>query len=140
MFKIQCSTFLLIFVKYVTTLNIDDFGTRPNDKSFDAAVINGKAIFQAINAANNGLDRTVIIDGTGGKIYTMVPAGSYNNLINVTIQIDGRVNAWEGDIKKWPQSSGGSTSMFQIFNSENLTIRGNGIVDGIGYNWWYNNN
>ena len=69
----------------------------------------------------------------------MVPAGSYNNLINVTIQIDGRVNAWEGNVTQWPQTSGGnSISMFPISNSINLTIRGNGIVDGFGYNWWYN--
>jgi hypothetical protein len=129
--------FLISLLKCVTSLNIDDFGTRPNDQSFDAAVINGKAIFQAINAANNGSDRTVTIDGAGGKIYTMVPAGSYNNLINVTIQIDGRVNAWEGDVTKWPQSSGGSISMFSISNTQNLRICGNGIVDGFGYLWWY---
>ena len=128
--------FFISLLKCATSLNIDDFGTRPNDQSFDAAVINGKAIFQAINAANNGLDRTVIIDGTGGKIYTMVPAGSYNNLINVTIQIDGRVNAWEGDVNKWPQSDG-SISMFSISNTKNLKICGNGIVDGFGYLWWY---
>ena len=61
-------------------------------------------------------------------------------MINVTIQIDGRVNAWEGDIKKWPQTaSGNSITMFQFLNTINLTIRGNGIVDGFGYNWWYNN-
>ena len=138
MFKLKFSTFFLIFLKYVLTINIDDFGTLPNDNSFEAALINGKAIFQAINAANNGSDRTVVIDGNGGKIYTMVPAGSYNNLINVTIQIDGRVNAWEGDIKKWPQTaSGNSITMFQFLNTINLTIRGNGIVDGFGYNWWY---
>ena len=75
--------FLLILIYLSKSLNIDEFGTRPNDNSFDAAVINGKAILNAINAANNGSDRTVVIDGLGGKIYTMVPAGYINNLVNV---------------------------------------------------------
>lgn len=132
------SIYLLIFSSFVASLNIDDFGTRPNDKSFDAAVINGKAIFNAINAANNGNDKTILIDGNGGKIYTMVPAGYFDNLINITIRIDGRVNAWEGDVSKWPQNShGDSISMFSISNTQNLVITGNGIVDGFGYNWWW---
>ena len=129
----------LLLIELSENLNIDDFGTKPNDTSFDAAVINGKAILSAINAANNGWDRTVVIDGHGGKIYTMVPAGSNANLINVTIQIDGRVNAWEGDESTWPQTSQGrSISMFSISNTQNLTIKGNGIIDGFGYDWWWN--
>ena len=90
--------FLFLFIKSTINLNIDDFGTRPNDNSYDAALINGKAIFSAINAANTGSDRTVVIDGEEGKIYTMIPAGTNQNLMNVTIQIDGRVNAFDGRV------------------------------------------
>lgn len=132
-------TILFLFLKLSNCLNIDDFGTRPNEDSYDAAIINGKAIYNAINAANRGSDRTVIIDGNGGKIYTMIPAGTNQNIINVTIQIDGRVNGWDGDESKWPiVPNGTGIAMFSIENTQNLVIRGNGIVDGFGYNWWWN--
>ena len=129
---------MLILSDLLICLNIDDFGAKPNDNSFDAAVINGKAIFNAINAANNGSDRTVVIDGKGGKVYTMVPAGYIVDLVNVTIQFDGRINAWDGDKSKWPQSeNGNSIPMFSITNTQNMIIRGNGVVDGFGYSWWW---
>ena len=125
----NCLLLVFLYATPLISLNIDDFGALPNNKSFDAAVINGKAIYSAILTANNGPDRTVIIDGVGGKVYTMVPGGIIYNLVNVTIQIDGRVNAWDGDESKWPLTSTGSPiAMFSMINTQNLIIRGSGIV------------
>jgi hypothetical protein len=129
---------LLLLIKFTLNLNIDDFGTRPNEDSYDAAIINGKAIFNAINTANSGSDRAVVIDGNGGKTYTMIPAGTNHNLVNITIQIDGRVNGFDGNQSKWPIVPGGTgIAMFSLENTTNLVIKGNGIVDGNGYNWWW---
>ncbi len=75
--------------------NIDDFGAKSNDTSYNTSITNGKAFLSTIISANNGPDRTVFIEG--GKTYTFLPAGLIVNLTNVTIQIEGRINAWSGD-------------------------------------------
>jgi polygalacturonase len=117
-------------------LNIDDFGAKSNDSSYNTSITNGKAFLSAILAANNGPDRTVLIEG--GKIYTMLPAGLMVNLTNITIQIDARVNAWSGEETLWPKKSNNdSISLFSMSNTKGLVIKGNGIIDGFGYAWWW---
>ncbi len=63
----------------------------------------------------------------------MLPAGQVSNLVNVTIQIDGTINAWNGDLSKWP---GGGDTLISLSDTYGLVIKGNGKIDGFGYSWW----
>ena len=126
---------LFLCVLITNSLNIDDFGAISFDSSYNASIINGVAFNNAIYAANSGSDRTVHID----KTYYMLPADTIYNLTNVTIQLDGTLNAWAGDQSKWPTGkSGGVLSFISIRNSTGLTLKGNGVVNGNGYLWWWN--
>ena len=96
MYCLNCVIFILLFsINLSYCLNIDDFGAKSNDSSYETAVINGNAIYKAIYAANKGQDRVVLIQN--GKTYTMVPQDIIDGVKNVTIQVDGRINAWNGD-------------------------------------------
>lgn len=116
------------------SFNIEDFGAKSDNSSYETSVLNGIAFNQGIIAANNSqTDHVLLIPAN--KIYTMLPAGTLSNLYNITIQLEGRINAWNGDEKKWPA---GALSLIQLSNTHNLIIRGNGIIDGFGYSWWVN--
>ena len=118
-----------------SSLNIDDFGAKPDDSSYAASVINGEAFNSAILAANAGIEKTVVI--SSGKSYFMLPAGDIFNIINVTVQIDGIINAWPGAESQWPTNSdGGVLSLISFVNTQGLIITGTGEVNGNGYNWW----
>jgi len=116
--------------KTYQVFNIDDFGAIPNDPSYDAAIKNGKAFNLALIAANkSSSDRTVLIEG--GKLYGMLPAGDLTRLINVTIQLDGKLNSWDEDHSKYPTDQNGNVLNFiSLSDSENLTIKGNGAIEG----------
>jgi len=132
------TNFLFIFAFMVASIahKISDFGAIPNNKSSDCVILNGKAIEQAIIAANSTLDRLVLIEGN--SIYHMVPSSNLNNLINITIQIDGTLVAWDGDLSFWPRDgSNNSMTMLSVSNSYNVTFTGNGIIEGFGYRWWW---
>lgn len=65
-----------------------------------------------------------------------MPVDLYN-LSNVTLKIDGTWMPspyWE----QWPLYSDGSKvlPLFQVNDSENFNIEGEGVVEGQGYDWW----
>ena len=74
----------------------------------------------------------------------MLPAGyvistvsvELANLTGVTLEIDGVIEAskhWE----HYPLNDGGNMLDFINFNDcKHLTIKGHGMVDGLGYDWW----
>lgn len=129
---------LIYFIVSSKSLNIDDFGAKSNDSSYDAAIANGKAIESAVNSANSGLDRIVYITGNS-KTYTILPVGVLLNATNIILQIDARINAYNGNETFWPKDlHGRCLAMFSFLNSENLVIRGNGTINGLGYSWWWN--
>ena len=130
---------LIIFITEILFLidlthqvfNIDDFGAIPNDPSFDAAIKNGKAFNSALTAANKSISDRIVLIG-GGKLYGMLPAGDLSYLKNLTIQLDGKFNLWDEDHSKYPRNSDGNVYNFiSLSNSENLTIKGNGVIEGI---------
>jgi len=130
--------FQLLFVIQVTyqVFNIDDFGAISNYLSYDAAIANGKAFYSALIAANSSsTGRIVLLEG--GKVYGMLPAsGDVNRLVNLTIQLDAKINAWDDDHTKYPRDKDGNVFNFiSLSNSENLTIQGNGVIQGNGYSW-----
>jgi hypothetical protein len=116
--------------------NIDDYGAVANDASFEAAIKNGQAFNLALIAANSSslsssFDRLVLIQGNGDRVYYMLPAGDVPRLVNLTIQLDGKLILWDDDHTKYPVDKNGNTFNFiSLSNSENLTIQGNGIIEG----------
>lgn len=74
----------------------------------------------------------------------MLPAGyvistvsiELTNLTGVTLEIDGVIEAskyWEN----YPLNERGNMIDFMNFNDcSYLTIKGHGMVDGLGYDWW----
>ena len=129
---------LVLVINYSQCINIEEFGAKPFDSSYDTSILNGKALNAALYAANKSKDdRTVLVESQ--KTYTLLPAGLVTNLVNVTILLEGRLNAWDGEYEKWPKDeSGHAYSFILIRYTENLTIKGNGIVDGFGFAWWLN--
>lgn len=74
------------------------------------------------------LARDYVIQSVGVKI---------TNLSSVTLQIDGILEASVHN-ESWPQEEDGS-SLIDLLSFEdcfNLTIKGEGMVDGLGYDWW----
>ena len=130
---------IIIIIQYIClqSFNIDDFGAIVNEPSYEAAITNGKAFNAALYAANSSAtDRFVIIDS--GKWYGMLPAGSIDRLVNVTIQFDGKFNSWDEDHSKYPRDDSGHVYNFISFqNTEGLVIKGNGVIEGNGYSWWF---
>ena len=97
--------FVLIWLNLVClsfgSFNIDDFGGKSDDPSYQTALANGKAFNDAIIAANSSSkDRTVVV--SQGKNYTILPHGQIVNLFNLTIQIDGILFAWHDNVVDWP--------------------------------------
>lgn len=129
---------VLVFINLISlfySLNIDDFGAIAGNSSHNVSLINGRAFYDALIAANNGTDRTVLI--SYGKTYNMLPYGPIQNVINVTIQIDGTINTYITDVKQWPLSDSGSAlNLIDLELCKGLIIRGNGTINGYGYIWW----
>ena len=62
----------------------------------------------------------------------MLPAGDLTRLINVTIQLDAKINSWDDDHSKFPRDKNGNVLNFiSLSDSENLTIKGNGVIEGM---------
>lgn len=129
-------------------ISIDSFGAIPWNSSFAAAVANGKAIYQAIQAANNGAEREVLIPAQTN--YTVVPFAPFVGVSNIQLTIDGNLIAWlppNGNSSYWPVDSRGvALDLLAFWQSEAITITthygtyqpssGFGIIDGQGYDWW----
>ena len=134
----------LLFLSYPSlgraAKSIDDYGAKSNDDSLEASATNAKAIMAALIDINNSTDiandRTLIIPK--GFTYGIV-AITLNGLHNITLQIDGNLQALD-DIKNWPTSgSGHNTTYMDVFRFQscsNIRLSGSGNVDGRGYSWW----
>jgi polygalacturonase len=136
--KLMCLRLVQIslLICLAESLNIDEFGAIPNNGSFEVALINGAAFRKAVLTANAGNDRTVVIS----NVYSMLPSETIYNLTDVCIQLDGEILAWNGDENKWPnrQSGGNALPLIKFEKTDGLVIRGDGKIDGNGFNWWLN--
>ncbi len=125
---------LTILINISQSFNLAAFGAIVNDSSHQTALINGDAFKKGIFAANSSLtDRTLVIEVD--RVYTMLPPGLLSGLINVTIQLNGRINAWNGNESLWPNNG---ETLFSFEKTQGLVIKGNGIIDGFGHSWWEN--
>jgi len=84
---------------------------------------------------NNGSDPKTVLIPKGYAFSSM--AMNAKNLTGVTLQIDG---IWETSPynEQWPRYEGSTDVLdFLTFTDcTDLTIKGEGTVDGLGYDWW----
>jgi polygalacturonase len=130
---------ILLCISSTNPLNIDDFGAVNDNSTYEAAIMNGKAFMNCLIAANAGRDRTVLI--ASGKNYTILPVARIENLVNVTILFDGIFFAWNGNHSLWPDIVDGKEKnampLISLYNTQGLVIKGEGIIEGNGYIWWW---
>lgn len=129
--------FLLLTIPFFTAHKLSDFGAIPDDPSLEVVIQNGLALDSALIAANSSSsDRLVVVDSNSS--YHLLPSRIFYGLYDIVIQIDGNLIAWEGDIQKWPRDqSNKSIALISFRNTSNITFRGNGIIEGLGYRWWW---
>ena len=123
-------------------ITIDAFGAMANNSTHAAAVINGKALYDAMNAANQSFNasRTVLIPADSR--YYMLPYGTglgFTDLAYVTLVLDGTILAWTEDFSLWPAFNGSTLgiNLLEFTNCHHINLLGNGLVDGQGYWWWW---
>ena len=130
--------FLILTFFHTYSHDLLDFGAIPNDSSATSVFKNGKALEAAFRFANSSDDRKIVVEF--GKTYHMLPSTSslLFNLYDLTLQIDGSLIAWGGDIALWTKDNRNKTiSFISLSNCKNITIRGNGVIEGLGYRWWW---
>lgn len=113
----------------MTGLTIDQYGGIKNIKTKKVAEINSESFRLALSVANSSEDRTVIIPA--GNEYYLYGVSS-TDLFDITIQLDGKLT-FSDDITSWPSQPVGQ---FEFYNSHRITVKGKGIVDGLGLAWW----
>ena len=118
--------------------NILDFGAVSNDDSLKAEHANQHAIKKALEAANETDDSSQReVHVPTNMTFSCLPIIE-NNLTDITLTIDGTIKASKRMIHYGANTKNNmhihNFFEFEFFN--NLTIRGNGTVDGQGYMWW----
>ncbi|CUG78731.1 glycoside hydrolase family 28, putative [Bodo saltans] len=129
---------LVVSTAYSTPISILEYGAVANDTSYNASYINGKALFYAVNAANNAnaSDREVIVPS--GYVFSFLPFGIFTGIHNVVVRIDGVLSAFAGDNLLWPNMTDGRTfNIIEFDNSDQVTLTGQGSIVGNGYHWWW---
>lgn len=123
------------FASVVDSFSIADFGAIPNVKTWDIAVHNSNAFFNALSQANKSrIDRTVLFPE--GTLYYLANS-THDNFQSVHVQVDGTI-IFSDDIHKFPldEGGGGRHPFWQFTNSEFIHLSGTGLLDGQGLNWW----
>ena len=115
--------------------SIDDYGAVANNATLSAATANGRALYNAVAAANASVaDRTVVVPA--GATYTLLPLGVMRNLHGVTLLLDGALSCWP-DQATWPNDTAGNAlNMIEFYGGDGLTLAGRGTVIGNGNPWW----
>ena len=118
-------------------ISIERFGAVAGDTSYATSVKNGKALFLTFQAAaRNDADRSVVVPA--GKVYSMVPYLPVVGVDNVTMWLEGTLNAFPGDQTLWPNhtSNGRARCLLEFFGCSDVSLLGNGTLQGNGYRWW----
>ena len=115
--------------------------------SLNDTINNAKAINLCLELANNRsyeefgpLARTIILPKN--KVISAMGIKAYN-LTDVTLQIDGTLEAstyyddWPLEYDCDPKHQSCTVlPMLKFENCTHLNIKGSGVVDGLGYDWW----
>ncbi len=111
-----------------------------------AATANGEALNAALIAANLSslprADRVVLVPS--GYTFTYLPSDTLNGLHDLTVQLDGDIEALRQvnltiPDAQWPFNTelNKFQNVFSWSDAWNLLVTGSGKVDGHGYEWWY---
>eukprot|EP01041_Mallomonas_annulata_P010110 gene10110-21063_t len=125
----------MVFQSIEGYITIDTYGAIVGDSSSSSANKNSNALYKALQkaSASSGDNRIVLIPST--QIY-YINALYVNNLKSITLKIEGKLIV-TNDLTYWPKdSSGYLISALHFVSCHYLTITGNGIIDGQGWNWW----
>lgn len=112
--------------------NILDYGAIPDSTKTADAFANSQAFQAALDAAILTEDREILIPGNH---FTMMPV-VLKNIHGLTITVEGTVVLCE-DHWNWPFKNNKFDDFMDIWDSSNLHFRGNGLIDGRGYMWWW---
>jgi len=116
-----------------------DYGAIPTSSSTEACFRNAAAIESAFAAA-------IDADLDTGDREVLIPVGEFysmpfqaDNAANITFTIEGVLRASSNN-KDWPVRAGESgadvLNFITFVDMDNLTIQGNGVIDGQGFMWW----
>mmetsp|Transcript_35007 Transcript_35007/g.25488 ORF Transcript_35007/g.25488 Transcript_35007/m.25488 type:complete len:167 (-) Transcript_35007:1197-1697(-) len=115
--------------------SILDYGAIPDLTDTDTAYANAYAFNKAIEAANAGTsaDRVVLVPAN--YTFTLMPV-HVDHLYNFVLTINGTILASEDNINWENRTETECWDLFTINDSTNITINGEGVVDGQGFRWW----
>lgn len=97
--------------------------------------LNNNALVDCLLRANYSLSvKTVLVPK--GYVFSLLPIRVIG-IYNVTLQIDGVIEATPFN-DSWPLKPNGGMllDLLTFKDSSYLTFKGEGIVDGLGYDWW----
>ena len=128
--------------------SIEAFGAVAGIDTRDQALANGRALAQAIAAANASAapdQRAVLVPG--GKVYAYLPAApQFEGLVGVTIFLEGTLNLTTANFSApapggYPGYSSGSPWPPLAFAGcaglRIVSALGTGLVNGRGNEWWW---
>ena len=118
-----------------SVFSIDDFGAVPTENSLEAALSNGAALTAALEAAHAAGRGTVILPAN--VTYYSLPF-SGNGHVGVNLVVDGTLKACNlrACQDSWSNDSKHFDYFFQWNNGTDLTLEGEGVIDGQGWIWW----
>lgn len=144
----SCSAVVAVILASISFTSVDasafsifSFGAVANDSSYNASYVNGKALFDAVNAANgapHGSNKTALVPA--GYVFSFLPYAPFENIHGVTLRIDGVLSAFAGDNLLWPNSTkknGQALNIIEFDHSDSITMTGTGTIVGNGYHWWW---
>ena len=111
------------------------FGALHDDNSYSAALTNSHAFKSAVLAANSSeTDRVVHVPQNAR--YTMMPV-VLSDIFNVTFEVEGTVLCAQ-EFDNWPvrPDNGKMWDLWNFEDSSDLHLKGNGVIDGQGFQWW----
>eukprot|EP00347_Sterkiella_histriomuscorum_P020779 403336490 len=119
--------------------NILDHGAVFNQSDTQSAFKNQQAFWATLAVANSSTtDREVYIPSSSGSdenlIFTFMPIWM-EYLTNITFRVDG-VMQLSDDYENWPLNGKSVYNFWTVSDSKNITITGNGLIEGQGYWWW----
>ena len=124
LFLITCNQ-----LHYVISYSIDNYNSIEGQDTSYAVINNVKAFTNTLLAANQStIDKIVHIPK--GNVYYMGELW-FENIYNVTIQIDGNI-IFSDNFFIWGNNS---ESMICFEHSNGITINGKGVIDGQGLKW-----
>lgn len=118
----------LLQYSFILSAFIDDYGAIPKVNTLPAAINNSIAITNTIYNEDD-----IIIPN---ETYYTLPI-HIESVNDKYIELIGILFAYD-NISAWPNTTHYYNNVLEFTNSNDITISGNGGINGQGYNWWWN--